>query len=194
MSQDEDGDVDLNPGQHQDDSLRYDRFDNDQPSLSPPPLSPSDAVSSIEKGTWAAELVPRGMRRNRAPTSRANIFDNDAGRYCGSGTSKYGVQARLSFYEKLHKGKVQGEPTKHSDWLKRKDMESNLRVVAVFDPRKVIEKPYLMLAEFLSTIMLQGLPKSGENPRRTASTLEMIRSATPSNVPAKIRLHLWQTL
>lgn len=64
VSQNEDGDEDLNSEQHHDD---FDFGSDDEP----PPLE--DAVPSIEEGTRAAELVPRGTRRDRAPTSRQAI-------------------------------------------------------------------------------------------------------------------------
>ena len=67
-------------------------------------------------------ILPKKWKGSKLWAIYANIFDNDVGRYCGSGTSKYGVQSRLSFYDKVHDGKVKGEPTKHSDWLKRKDL------------------------------------------------------------------------
>ena len=54
----------------------------------------------------------------------------------------------------------------------------NLRIIAVFDHCEA-DKPYVMLMELLSTILLQALPLSASGVFRNASTVKMIQRATP---------------
>ena len=115
-----------------------------------------------------------------------NIDGKEEARYCGSSTNKNGMQARLNQYEQIRRGTSKQEPSSHSTWLQKKDVEVNLRVIAVFKTNT--PKPYILLMEILGTILLQTLKTyKSEQTRgmnyRTSEALEMVRDATPVGLP-----------
>lgn len=111
----------------------------------------------------------------------------ETGGYCGSGTNALeGVQARLRDYSNIvHKDK-KPDKLKHAEWLVRArngEVEMNLRPFAVFN-QCTTGKPYVLLMELLSTILLQTLPDTpGSGPYRPRSVVEMVRQAKPHDLP-----------
>ena len=132
-------------------------------------------------------LVPvNPSRGGRTDFGGVVTFDRDetvdeAARYCGSGTDrKNGVAARMNMYPAMRNGTRKAEPGAHADFLKRKD--PNLRLIAVFDP-SATAKPYVLLMEQLLSILLQTLNIGTTKKFMRASTIAMIRRATPRDLP-----------
>lgn len=119
----------------------------------------------------------------RSGFDHSDVSDPDLARYCGSGTSKDGLESRLEHYENVFFGKRKTEPTTHGSWLVREDVQMNLHVIAVFD-QCIADKPYVLLMELLLTILLQAFPSrpSDSGLFRTISALEMIKKATPNDI------------
>ena len=115
-----------------------------------------------------------------------DIFKKDtvdeAARYCGSGTNKRGVAFRMDLYPGVRNGTRKAEEGAHGDFLKRKDEQPNLRLIAVFDP-SATAKPYVFLMEQLMSILLQTLNIGTVKTYMRASTIAMIRRATPLGLP-----------
>lgn len=115
------------------------------------------------------------------------LGQEETGRYCGSRTNALeGVVARLRDYENIVTRKKTSDGLKHGDWLIRarnSEVTMNLRVLAVFDQCKTT-KPYVLLMELLTTILLQTLPDAaGSGPYRSTSVVGMLRDATPRDLP-----------
>lgn len=125
----------------------------------------------------------------------SSIFDGgasrpDVARYCGSGTSKLGLQSRLTSYERTSRGNVSSEQTRHGSWLVRTDVQMNLRVIAVFNQCDA-DKPYVLLMELLLTTLLQTLPMSVGGHYRNSMALKMIHQATPPDLPEAMHTPLY---
>ena len=99
-----------------------------------------------------------------------------AARYCGSGTNKKGVASRMDMYPAIHNGTRKAEEGAHGDLLMRE--QPNLRLIAVFDP-SATAKPYVLLMEQLLSILPQTLNVGTNHRFMRASTIAMIRRATP---------------
>ena len=132
-------------------------------------------------------LVPvNPSRGGRTDFGGVVTFDRDetvdeAARYCGSGTDrKNGVAARMNVYPAMRNGTRKAEPGAHADFLKRKD--PNLRLIASFDP-SATAKPHVLLMEQLLSILLQTLNIGTTKKCMRASTIAMIRRATPRDLP-----------
>ena len=106
----------------------------------------------------------------------------DVGRYCGSGTIRLGVEQRLNAYVSADQGIRKPKNGSHGRRLVRKDVRMNLRVPAVFNQCKT-PKPYVMLMELLSSILLQTFPQQSSGEYRRVSTVDMIQRATPQDLP-----------
>lgn len=115
-----------------------------------------------------------------------DIFKKDtvdeAARYSGSGTHKKGVEWRMKMYPAVHNGTRQAEKGAHGAFLQLKNEQPNLRLIAVFS-QSVTAKPYVFLMEQLLSILLQTFNLKLVHRRMRASTIEMIRRATPQDLP-----------
>ena len=89
---------------------------------------------------------------------------------------------RMDTYPAVRNGTRQAEEGAHGDFLKRKDEQPNLRLVAVFNP-SATAKPYVFLMEQLLSILLQTLNIGTTKRFMRASTVAMIRRATPRDPP-----------
>lgn len=110
------------------------------------------------------------------------MSEPDTTRYCGSETAHLGIDSRLSSYISVNKGSKKVESERNGNWLIRKDVRVNLSCIAVFNSCET-PKPYVLLMELLSTILLQTLPLSDDGRYRNASTVEMVRKAMPQDLP-----------
>ena len=81
------------------------------------------------------------------------MSEPDTTRYCGSETAQLGIDSRLSSYISVNKGSKKVESERNGNWLIRKDVRMNLRCIAVFNSCET-PKPYVLLMELLSTILL----------------------------------------
>jgi len=116
-------------------------------------------------------------------SGRDDFTKPEFGRYSGSGIGKDGMTGRLSAYDAMNKGRRLPEIGAHCHMLVRQDIEMNLRIVAVFDRYKT-SKPYVLLMELLVSIILRTIHLgSAENIYLRASTMAMIRQATPLDLP-----------
>lgn len=115
------------------------------------------------------------------------VGQEETGRYCGSGTNALeGVVARLRDYENIVTKGKKVDGLRHGQWLlraRKSEVKMNLRILAVFNQCRT-QKPYVLLMELLTTILLQTLPdSSGSGPYRSTSVVEMVRDATPRDLP-----------
>ena len=88
----------------------------------------------------------------------------------------------MGTYPAVRNGTRKAEPGAHCDFLKRKDEQPNLRLIAVFDP-SATPKPYVFLMEQLMSILLQTLNTGTSHKFMRASTIATIRRATPQELP-----------
>ena len=52
----------------------------------------------------------------------------EVARYVGSGTAKCGIHTRLEAYPSIVRGKIKNWKGRHTDWLRRKDVQMSLPV------------------------------------------------------------------
>lgn len=149
----------------------------------------SPAAQVILGGSMDSEellLLPSKWERCKLWGVYTDIFKKDTvdetARYCGSGTHKWGVAERLKSYPVVHNGTRQSEKGAHGDFLKLKNEQPNLRLIAVFS-QSVTAKPYVLLMEQLLSILLQTFNLNIIHRRMRASTIDMIRRATPQDLP-----------
>ncbi len=111
-----------------------------------------------------------------------NIDRIEVARYVGSGTAKDGIQSRLKIYPAIARGTKKSGKGRHADWLRREDVQMNLRVAAVFN-QCTTSKPYVLLMEPCNTVLLQTLALEEPFEYCTTATGEMIREAMPRDLP-----------
>ncbi|KAL8861881.1 MAG: hypothetical protein Q9178_001750 [Gyalolechia marmorata] len=106
----------------------------------------------------------------------------EVARYVGSGMAKDGIQTRLNVYPGIARGKNKSQTGRHADWLRRKDVQMNLRVAAVFN-QCITPKPYVLLMELCNTVLLQTIAFEEPFESCTTATGEKIREAMPRDLP-----------
>ncbi|KAL8925733.1 MAG: hypothetical protein Q9172_002074 [Xanthocarpia lactea] len=106
----------------------------------------------------------------------------EVARYVGSGIAKDGIQTRLNMYPGIARGKNKSHKGRHADSLRRKDVQMNLRVAAVFN-QFVTPEPYVFLMELCNSVLLQTIAFEESFDFCTTATGEMIREAMPRDLP-----------
>ncbi|KAK5031427.1 hypothetical protein LTR13_007755 [Exophiala sideris] len=103
-------------------------------------------------------------------------------RYTGSATGAKGLEQRLADYPAVNKGTRKPDAGAHEALICQKGIEINLRVLAAFESST--PKPYVMLSELVHTILLQSwVDEAGRY--MTQACIDIMREATPRDVPAK---------
>ncbi|KAL8709834.1 MAG: hypothetical protein Q9220_005450 [cf. Caloplaca sp. 1 TL-2023] len=102
--------------------------------------------------------------------------------YCGSGTDKRGIWARLEAYRGAKEGIKNIDDGAHPTCLLREDTQMNLRVMAVFNKFET-PKPYVMLMELLVTMLLGSLETTSPGRNRPTSAITMAQNARPEGLP-----------
>ncbi|KAL8731347.1 MAG: hypothetical protein Q9166_003439 [cf. Caloplaca sp. 2 TL-2023] len=115
-------------------------------------------------------------------TETVDMVEVETARYTGPGTAAVGLHSRLPGYPAMKVGTRIVEKRKHCEWLVRSLLMMNLRVIAVFE-KCATAKPYVLLMEFMGTILLQTLPLFKTGLYCKASTIAMIRRAMPEGLP-----------
>ena len=110
------------------------------------------------------------------------MSEPDTAQYCRSETAQLGIDSRLSSYISVNNGSKKPESERIGNWLIRKDFRINLGCIAIFDSCET-PKQYVLLMELLSTILLQTLPLSDDGRYRNTWAVEMVRKATPQDLP-----------
>ena len=106
----------------------------------------------------------------------------EVARYVGSGTAKDGIQSRMKTYPAIARGTNKSGKGRHTDWLRRKDVQMNLCVAAVFN-QCITPKPYVLLMELCNPVLLQTIASEEPFEYCTTATGEMIREAMPRDLP-----------
>ncbi|KAI4256388.1 MAG: hypothetical protein L6R42_006259 [Xanthoria sp. 1 TBL-2021] len=147
-------------------------------------LSLPEAVKVILGGPMTTEelmMLPKKWRGATFWAIYADVMfdaaDDTEAMYCGSGSSADGASTRLGWYEKVIDGRVKPKPILHEKMLAMGNITANFRVFSVFNIFTTA-KPYVMVMEFLSSILLQSTSLI-EGFYLKPSTLAMIKRATP---------------
>ena len=95
-----------------------------------------------------------------------------------------GVEKRLKTYPKIHGNpRIAAEKGAHGMFLRRKDEQANLRLIVIFS-QSMTAKQYVILMELLLSLLLQIFSFEIRETCMRASTIEIIKRATPQHLPA----------